>query len=660
MLNQIGGTMKKVFVVTMILVFAVLSVFAMPKDEAMTQINLKTSVTTDGKLPELAAVKDSYAIAAGFKSVLNLDGDFRGFAPTPSTSIISSKDGDTIQIISGLANGGDLSGMLGVYYTVSFNGGATFSTPELITSAGPFTRNYNEIATADGQLPYVIVNYRTSGYLGDWFTTDPLGPGQGGWTSPLLVTDTANYAAYMPTVAVNPAGDKVCMLAYDAVGGIGSNYSTDYGTTWGTYDLPASLNDSLWGPDVTVARWGVADDVHAIIGMSWYDEVRYDIAGASAAFYQGYSKSTDGGATWSIPTGIYAGERRPSMGHLRGDTFNYFLDTIPGNGVADTALIKCYFEDTTGFWADETGVVDAGDANGPYGFGTWWYWWDAEYYPELNTFFYAIPMADLFTDYYVDAGGDLYTFVWQAQSMVFGYKGDLETDFSYLYMDIHDADVVDTLGSTVTWRGNAFSANLAYDDVNGCMYIIYSDYVDPAVGEPSIEAIKISLPVTDGDAILRSTLVLNAAQYTVECSRYVDANGYVDIAIAPGTLDSIYYIAVDLYDAGLVWEEIGTVTIVSGITKETVSTSTKKNEIFFAPSIINNNSSIKFSLSSNTNVNISVYDVTGRMVKTLANGSFTKGTHTINMNSNDFNQGVYFVKFNAGDKSDSKKVIVVK
>ena len=652
--------MKKVFVVTMLLVFAVLSVFAMPKDEAMTQINLIKAVKEDGKMPIFDAVKDSYAVASGMKGILFIDGDFRGFAPTALNSMVTSKEGDTIQVISALANHGDngtspYPGMLGIYYTVSFDGGATFSVPILISVLGgsSYIRMYNQIAVAEGQYPYVIMNYRTTGasaYIGDWFTNDPLGPGAGGWTSPLLVTDTASYAAYMPTAAVNSLGDKVAMIAYDAVGGIGSNFSTDYGATWGTYGLPTPLNDSIWGPDVCAARWGAGDDVHAIIGMSWYDEVRYDIAGASAAFFEGYSKSTDAGANWSVPIGIFNGERRTNIPSISGDTFTYYLDTIMGNGTADSAVVKCYLDEATGYWADELGVIDGG----AFGFGTWWYWWDAEYITEINTFFYAIPMVDMWHDYYIEPSGDLYTFSWQGQSILFGFKADADAEFTYDYIDLHDAAVLDSTGNTATWRGNLFSANVSYDKNDGTVYIIYQDYVDPAVGEPSIEALKIN-----GNEIYRTTLLLNAAPYTTECAAYVSDAGLLHVTICPGSVDSIYYKAVDLYDAGLTWEYIGVSNYTSGINTGRV-VANADNNLFSMPSIVKNDSKISFTLKSNTEVSISLYDVTGRMVKTLAKGSFTKGTHTVNMNSNDFNQGVYFVKVNAEDMSDSKKVIVVK
>ncbi len=540
--------MKRAVLIVSIFLFS-FNFYAMPKEDFRIGIRQITSISKDETSPIPVHPKDSFAIATGFKSILHINGDFRGFAPTALNSSVSSADGDTIQVICGKANGGEGTGFLGVYYTVSFDAGATWSIPELITSAGPFTRNYNEIAVADGQYPYVIVNYSTANYRGDWFTTDPLGPGQGAWTPPILITDTANYAAYMPTIAVNNAGDKVTVIAYDATGGIGSNYSTDYGMTWHTYNLPTSLNDSIWGPDVCAARWGSGDDVHAIIGMSWYDEMRYDIAGASAAFFEGYSMSTNGGQTWSVVKGLYNGDGRPAIPSINGDTFTYYIDNLPGNGVANYSPVKAYLDQGTGYWADSKGDID----NGYYGFGTWWYWWDEEYYEESHTLFYAIPMADLFVDYYVQPGGDLYTFPWQGQSIIFGFKRDADAEFTYDYIDVHDSIILNTSGNSATWRGNLFSANISYDVSDGTVYIIYQDYVDTAVGEACIEALRIN-----NNEIYRATLVLNTASYTTEVASYITDDGYAHITICPGVIDSIYYKSVDVKDPLLLWTYIGT------------------------------------------------------------------------------------------------------
>ncbi len=632
--------MKRIFVLLFVLAFA-FSLFAMPSTDVLAKIRQVTSVSQDGKFLQ---TKDSYAQAAGMKAILNLGGDMRGFAPTPLQSIVSSKDGQIIQALTGLYSGGSF---VGVYYTASLDGGSSWTTPTLITSAGPFLRNYNEIAVASGEYPYVIVNYRTNAYFGDWFTTDALGPNGGGWTSPILVTDTANYAAYMPSIAVNPDGDKCVMIAYDVAGGFGTNYSTDYGITWGTYNFPATLNtDTLWGIDVSCVRWGNGDDVHGVFGMVWKDETRSDIlaSGAGSAIVPGYAYTTDLGVNWNGFTGLFEGNIWPNVNTLNGDTVIYNLDTT-ANSTNDAFPVKAYLDASTGGWTDELGNA-LGD-----GFGTWWYWWDAEYYTRgtNGVMAYVIPLNDLFVDYY-ENGGDLYTFIWQGQSFVFGYKFDGETDFRYDYINIHDGDVLDETGATATWRGNAYSANLCYDPSNENMYIIYNDYVDTSTGVTSVEALKLD-PATNG--VYRTTLILNAGLYEVECGKEVDENGLIHIAGVSDSQDSIYYKSVNINDPTLVWEDLG-ITTVWGMNNE-ISSNGKKN-IYNIPSFVGKNGSISFVMSEGKNVEISVYDATGRNVKTI-NKFFAKGTHSVNLN---LKQGVYFVKVNDGVNNFTKKVVSVK
>lgn len=671
MLNQIGGTMKKVFVVMFLLVFAVLSVFAMPKDEAMNQIRAKAGIKQNEPIPAFNSDFSLNTKSVATKGILFLDGDFRGWAPTPLNSMNCSKSGDTIQVVAGRAGGGDATGFLGVYYTISTDAGVTWSTPTLITATGPYTRNYCELAVDEGLYPYVLVNYRTANYCGDWFTTDAAGPGAGGWTTPVLVTDTINAFGYMPSIAASPTGEKIGIMAYDPTGGAGTNYSADYGVSWGTYGFDANLNgEEMWGIDVSAARWGAGDDIHAIVGMVWADEPRSDIAGtgANTAFFHSYSKSADGGATWSTPIPLFSTSIRPAVRGMDGLTLTYYIDTILVdsffvdtlgdttyfmNTSCDSTLVTAHYDAATGCWADNYGLVDAS----AYGFGTWWYWWDAEYYSEKSTFYYAIPMADLFVDYYENAGENLGTFVWQGQSIMFGYKADTETGFTYKYIDIHDA-VVDADGASATWRGNAYSANLAYDATNDIMYIVYNDYVDTATEMGSVEALKIDLSGAN-DTIYRTTLLLNADPYSVECANYVGSDGNLSIAYCTSadSLDSIYFSSVNM-DSVTGWEAVPSREFLNGV--EALSDVKVIGNAFNVPSILKGEGSLSFSIASNSDVNVSMYDVTGRMVKSLANGSFTKGIHTINMNSEDFNQGVYFVKVNANGMSVSKKVIVVK
>lgn len=636
--------MKRLLVLLFVVAFA-FAIFAMPTTDALSKIGQTVKFSNDGKLPT-SAIKDSTARAAGMKAILALGGDMRGFAPTPLQSIVVSKNGLIIQVITGHYGSG---GFDGIYYTVSTDGGANWSTPTLISATGPFLRNYNELATDSSNYPYVIMNYRTSNYLGDWFTSDVLGPNGGGWTSPLLVTDTVNYAAYMPSIAVSPDGSKMVMIAYDLMGGFGSNYSLDYGATWGTYNFPATLNDTLklQGIDVSCVRWGNGDDVHGVFGMVWKDETRSDIlgSGTGTGIIPGYALTKDFGVTWDAYTGLFAGSNWPNVNTINGDTITYLLDTT-ANSTNDPITVKAYLNTTTGLWADELGNIDAGS----YGFGTWWYWWDAEYYTRngRGVMVYAVPLADLFVDYYTDTDNDLYTFIWQGQSIMFGYKFDDETDFHTNYINVHDGTILDTLGTSATWNGNAFSANLCYDQVTDNMYIIYNDYYDTSTGITSVEALKLD-PVTD--KVYWTMLILNAGLYEVEASKFVDPNGYIHIAGPSGSQDSIYYKAININDAALVWEELGTSNWAIGS-----EISSKVNKNIYNISSFVKNGLISFVINDSRNVEISVYDATGRVIN-KTNKFFAKGTYTLNLN---LKQGIYFVKVNDGINNFTKKVVTVK
>ncbi|MGE3063841.1 MAG: T9SS type A sorting domain-containing protein [bacterium] len=623
-----------------LLTFVLVKLYALPSEKYNEIINRNASYPIDiGFVKEMP--KDSYAVAAGFKAILEINGDFRGLAPTALNSTVSSRDGDTIQVICGKADGGVLSGFLGVYYTCSFDGGATWSTPELITSMGPFSSNYCEIAVSNGQFPYVVADNSDTNFSGVWFTTDQVGAGSGSWTTPILITDTVNYAAYIPSVAVNKAGDKVSVIASDLTGEFGSNYSSDYGNTWNIYNNPFSIGDSILKNDLACARWGTGDTIYAIVGMSWQNEVRKDIANTDKAFYNGFSMSTDAGASWSAPTGLFYGSKRPNIHSVNGDTITYYTDTLKGNGKADSIPVKCYLDESTGLWADERESIDSKE----WGFGTWWYWWDAEYFTENHTLFYAIPMADLFFDYYIQPGGDLYTFPWQGRSLLFGFKNDSSSQFIYDYIDLHDGEIFDSMGRSSTWRGNLFSANIVFDRNSEDVYIIYQDYVDTAVGESSIEVLRIQ------SSIERATVALNAASYVVEAPSYLTEDGYVHITMCAGSLDSIYYKAIDLYDASLDWTFIGfsNYSNWSGIYDKDEPVSQVKANLFVAVN------EIRYNIMTSDNELI-IYDVSGKAV--FRDKGFKNGTHK--MSTENLESGVYFIKLRDSDITINRKAIIIK
>ncbi|MCK4524110.1 T9SS type A sorting domain-containing protein, partial [candidate division WOR-3 bacterium] len=292
---------------------------------------------------------------------------------------------------------------------------------------------------------------------------------------------------------------------------------------------------------------------------------------------------------------------------------------------------------STGGWTDELGNNLAD------GFGTWWYWWDAEYYDGV--LYIVMPIAELYFDYY-DSGTKLYTFPWSGQSLAYGYMDIAGGDsiFTWHIKDIHDGNILDTLGTTATWRGNPYSANLAYYDAT-TMYIVYNDYVDPAFGGTSVEIIQWDL-TTDSLWINSTPAIPNAGLYGVEAANLVDNLGGIHIAGVSGTEDSIYY-----------WNW----NIINGITDNYKLNKIKNSISFFnVPSIVRNNSEISFSISETGNVKIVLYDVTGREIRSLINGNFNAGTHNVALDGNTMTQGIYFVKIKTANYDNSAKIIVFK
>lgn len=78
------------------------------------------------------------------------------------------------------------------------------------------------------------------------------------------------------------------------------------------------------------------------------------------------------------------------------------------------------------------------------------------------------------------------------------------------------------------------------------------------------------------------------------------------------------------------------------------------------PNPFNPSTNIEYSIPSEEFVTLKIYDILGRLVKTLVNGVKPAGNHRIIFNSSNFSNGVYFYKLNAGNFSSVKKMILLK
>ena len=83
------------------------------------------------------------------------------------------------------------------------------------------------------------------------------------------------------------------------------------------------------------------------------------------------------------------------------------------------------------------------------------------------------------------------------------------------------------------------------------------------------------------------------------------------------------------------------------------------------PNPFNPITSIRYNLPNNCSVNITIYDMMGRIVKTLVNGSQTTGYKLVQWNAtNDRNEpvsaGLYLYNIQAGKFRQTRKMVLLK
>jgi hypothetical protein len=82
------------------------------------------------------------------------------------------------------------------------------------------------------------------------------------------------------------------------------------------------------------------------------------------------------------------------------------------------------------------------------------------------------------------------------------------------------------------------------------------------------------------------------------------------------------------------------------------------------PNPATNMTTISFSLSQSRQMNIQVFDMTGRLIKTLAEAKMETGAHQLIWDLRDergrpVNSGIYFVRINSGNSIETKKLSVI-
>ncbi len=110
------------------------------------------------------------------------------------------------------------------------------------------------------------------------------------------------------------------------------------------------------------------------------------------------------------------------------------------------------------------------------------------------------------------------------------------------------------------------------------------------------------------------------------------------------------------------WNGQGTVTIDSTqVSNEELTEIPEQTKLLQNyPNPFNPTTSISFELTQSSLVELSIYDMNGRLVSELVNNTYSAGKHSVNFNASGLASGIYYYRLNAGGEVFTKKMTLIK
>ncbi|MGE5500083.1 MAG: T9SS type A sorting domain-containing protein, partial [Syntrophothermus sp.] len=87
---------------------------------------------------------------------------------------------------------------------------------------------------------------------------------------------------------------------------------------------------------------------------------------------------------------------------------------------------------------------------------------------------------------------------------------------------------------------------------------------------------------------------------------------------------------------------------------------TVDNGLKVYPNPFNSSATISFSLMEQDRVNLDLFNILGQKVKTITELTAAKGSHQLRFDAADLPAGIYILRINAGQKSQSVKIMHLK
>jgi hypothetical protein len=367
----------------------------------------------------------------------------------------------------------------------------------------------------------------------------------------------------------------------------------------------------------------------------------------------GYTNSTDGGATWRRPTQVDA---------------IMTISAITASSPVSDKVAVVYTQDVGQQWRDNVVYYESEDGMT----------WDFVVDP-INITEYGQGGDSLWAYADVDAVYDFddnLHIIWNAQYVfedgsywvgAYLYHYDTGSETITFMAESEQPDPAEC--SEGAWQLPISKMSLGVHEPTDALFAVYSYFPedDCSAGGYSNSELYMQYSVDDGASWSEPEDLTNS--HTPGCiAGECDSDHWS--SLAKRVDDYLHIVYINDKDAGGLPQTEGVATEnpvlymaypnpVTGIYHEgPVPTTFALGQNY--PNPFNARTSIEFELLEDSDVELSVYDVTGAKVVTLADGEMEAGSHSVNWDAKDVASGVYYYSLKANGEQSSRKMTLLK
>lgn len=462
--------------------------------------------------------------------------------------------------------------------------------------------------------------YRSNDAGATWTTQILTCPAYNVWGDPVLIWDTAN-ACYFLHLSNPSSGSWIDRIVVQK--------STDFGATW-----PTCVGVGKNGTKAQDKEWAVVNPTNNDIHFTW---TQFDVYGSSASTDSSmilYTKSSDGGVTWTSPKRIshYAGDCIDSDNTTEG--------AVPAIGPNGEVYVA---------WAGPKGLVFQKSTDGG------------------NTWFAVEKILDPFPggwDYTINGlqrcNGLPFTFCDLSNGP---HKGTIYINWSDQRNGPNDGDIwiIKSTDGGTTWSSpirvnddvpgkQQFMSNMTIDQATGYIYVLFYDRRNFSSGTST--DVYMAVSKDGGNTFVNYKVNANAFNPTssVFFGDYLDISAHNNV-IRPIWMQMTSGGALSVYTA-----LVNPVILdVADYQKDNL------NLITPVPNPFKTETIVEFNLEKKTRLTIQLIDNTGKKItEPVSKKYFEKGKHNISVNAKETGlaTGIYYLVFYDEQKSKFAKLIV--